>query len=188
MFRSYDPTRSSHRPVYMGNFVAAPVPLDELQGLLDDPAVVAIENTEHVRFLPPLHISHEVEPPSAQARSMALREPIELNNGVLIGIIDVQGFDFAHAEFLDGEGRTRFVEIWDQGGNTRPAPKPFGYGSVIAAKDMNAAIVVAGDIGLPATELEPRSLRWFRPLTGPMWRASPRGIGESARRRTSLAY
>ena len=157
MFRSYDPTRSSHRPVYMGNFVAAPVPLDELQGLLDDPAVVAIEKTEHVRFLPPLHISHEVEPPSAEARSMDLREPIELNNGVLIGIIDVQGFDFAHAEFLDGEGRTRFVEIWDQGGNTRPAPKPFGYGSVIAAKDMNAAIVAAGDIGLPATELEPQS-------------------------------
>ncbi len=144
-------------PVYMGNFVAAPVALDKLQGLLDDPDVVAIENTEHVRFLPPVHVSHEVEAPGAEARSTDLPGLTDLNNGVLVGFIDVQGFDFAHPEFLDGEGRTRFVEIWDQGGSTRPAPNPFGYGSVIAAKDMNAAIGAAGDIGLPATELEPQS-------------------------------
>jgi hypothetical protein len=40
---------------------------------------------------------------------------------VLIGIIDVLGFDFAHPEFLDGAS-TRFLEIWDQGGTNRPGP------------------------------------------------------------------
>lgn len=143
-------------PVYMGNFVAAPVALDELEALLEDPAVVAIESTEHVRFLPPLHVSHDVEPPGAESRSMDFPEPSELNSRVLVGIIDVQGFDFAHPEFMDGN-RTRFVKIWDQGGNTRPAPEPFGYGSVIAAEHMNAAIGAARDVGLPATELEPQS-------------------------------
>ncbi|MFC2138808.1 hypothetical protein ACFLTE_11590, partial [Bacteroidota bacterium] len=40
---------------------------------------------------------------------------------VLIGIIDVGGFDFAHPDFLDGQGGTRFVKIWDQGGTFRNA-------------------------------------------------------------------
>ena len=144
-------------PVYMGNFVAAPVALNDLQGLLADPSVVAIENTEHVRFLPPLHVSRDVGEPKVGTRRVDLPESIDLSDGVLVGIIDVQGFDFSHEEFLDRVGKTRFVEIWDQGGSTRPAPKPFGYGSLIAAEHMNAAIGAAGDIGLPATELEPQS-------------------------------
>jgi hypothetical protein len=33
---------------------------------------------------------------------------------VLVGIIDVNGFDFAHPDFLDADGHTRFEAIWDQ--------------------------------------------------------------------------
>src|SRR4051812_8400602 len=46
--------------------------------------------------------------------------------GVLIGLIDVGGFDFAHPDFLEEDGRTRFVRIWDQGGDARPAPAARG--------------------------------------------------------------
>ena len=31
---------------------------------------------------------------------------------VLIGVIDVQGFDFAHPDFVS-DGKTRWVAIWD---------------------------------------------------------------------------
>lgn len=41
---------------------------------------------------------------------------------VLVGIIDVDGFDFAHPDFRHRDGGTRWEAIWDQGGTTRPPP------------------------------------------------------------------
>ena len=65
--------------------------------------------------------------------------------GVLVGIIDVQGFDFTHPDFLNPDGRTRWEAIWDQGGTTRPAPKSnradegdFAYGSLIRKHHMES--------------------------------------------------
>jgi subtilisin family serine protease len=85
---------------------------------------------------------------------------------VLIGVIDVGGFDFAHPDFIV-DGKTRFLSIWDQGGNARPSPAehpdpekgiPFAYGSELLADDLNAAIEAASEPGqLPATVLEPQS-------------------------------
>ena len=82
--------------------------------------------------------------------------------GVLIGLIDVGGFDFAHPDFLDRSGETRFVRIWDQGGVGRPSPAKRRTVSVrLRRRDPSR-----GDErrdrarpkqGLPATELEPQS-------------------------------
>jgi subtilisin family serine protease len=83
--------------------------------------------------------------------------------GVLIGIIDVQGFDFAHNDFLDINKETRFERIWDQGGTSRPSPSkskrplPFDYGADILRDHMNKAIKAASKVGAPATDLEPQS-------------------------------
>lgn len=87
--------------------------------------------------------------------------------GVLVGIIDVAGFDFAHADFLTADGATRFLRIWDQGGVSRPSPHrrspggptgpEFDYGAELRAEDMNAAIAAAAAQQVPATELEPQS-------------------------------
>ena len=82
--------------------------------------------------------------------------------GTLIGLIDVGGFDFAHPDFLDRSGKTRFLRIWDQGGSSRPSPArrqtaSFDYGAEIRQDEMNAAIRASKAQGLPATELEPQS-------------------------------
>ncbi len=85
--------------------------------------------------------------------------------GVLVGIIDVGGFDFAHPDFLDADGHTRFEAIWDQGGGTRPPPssrKPgdkngFQYGSLIRKHHMDAAIDASAARRMAATSLEPQS-------------------------------
>jgi len=58
----------------------------------------------------------------------------------VIGIIDVGGFDFAHGDFLDDEGSTRWHSIWDQGGSLHAPPTEFDYGSVITQQMMNDAI------------------------------------------------
>ena len=95
---------------------------------------------------------------------------------VLVGIIDVGGFDFAHDDFAapGGEG-TRWVAIWDQGGTTRPAPaegrvpnaprragagrfENLDYGSELRKEHMDRAIAAARDRNMAATSLEPQSV------------------------------
>ncbi len=156
------PTPLSDRPADLPpvlrkeNLVSAAIPLSELDELLADPAVVAVESAEQIRFHPPLNLTHDVRPPKAKQRSTRSAARTSAPQ-VLIGIIDVQGFDFVHPDFLGSDGKTRFWSIWDQGGETRPAPAHFGYGAEITADHMNAALSAEAEFGLLATELEPQS-------------------------------
>jgi subtilisin family serine protease len=86
---------------------------------------------------------------------------------VLVGIIDVGGFDFAHDDFLeDGRKGTRWVAIWDQGGTSRPAPADrdrtryasLDYGSEIRKEHMDLAIAAAPARNMAAASLEPQSM------------------------------
>jgi len=79
---------------------------------------------------------------------------------VLIGIVDVEGFDFSHPDFLDGNGRTRWAAIWDQGGNARPAPSTnaaHAYGAEFLKPHLDAAIKAAPRLGVRAWEVERQS-------------------------------
>jgi subtilisin family serine protease len=93
------------------------------------------------------------------------------NHKVLVGLIDVDGFDFTHPVFLDKQGKTRFVRIWDQ--TTLPPAKgrpgspaslqkalqkgafqKFDYGHEFRADAMNQAMADSSlfaywSIGLP---------------------------------------
>lgn len=144
-------------PVRRGNQVTAAVPSDRMMDLLGDPAVVAIEAAEQIRFYPPVEVKSPAEVSSTASETGLPAAYSDGGEAVLIGIVDVQGFDFAHEEFLDEHHRTRFVRIWDQGGNTRESPALFGYGSELTGDHMNAAINAAPQQGLPATDLEPQS-------------------------------
>jgi subtilisin family serine protease len=106
--------------------------------------------------------------PSQTARAVA--EPGDggsqhhAGRDVLVGIIDVGGFDFAHTDFMV-RGRTRWVAIWDQGGTTRPSPfdrgggpyRALDYGSDIRHEHMAAALRASKKLRVPATTLEPQS-------------------------------
>jgi subtilisin family serine protease len=139
------------------DYVTAEVPINELQGLLDDPKVISVEIPEQIRFSPPINLSVAIQPPSQRIKN--IENAPEHKKKVLIGIIDVQGFDFAHPDFLDENNKTRYLAIWDQGGDTRLSPKSFGYGSEIKQEHMNKAIIAAQNpnISLSATLLEPQS-------------------------------
>lgn len=149
--------------LHRGNQATATVRLRDLPKLANEDGVTSVEMGDTLTA--PVPISG-----GASEAAPAARVPIEKDvealhrkgEGVLIGIIDVQGFDFAHADFLDKDGKTRFVTIWDQGGTNRPAPckpgtGPFDYGAEILQKDMNKAIKAAPKVGAPATDLEPQS-------------------------------
>jgi subtilisin family serine protease len=137
-------------------FISATVPVSWLDDLEQHPAVSFVHPSDPLKLdAPPT--SHANEPTKKAIGNAAT---YGRGKGVLIGLIDVGGFDFAHPDFLDAGGRTRFVSIWDQRAGRRPPPKArgFDYGSEITQAQMNAAIAAAKKPGVPpATLLEPQS-------------------------------
>ena len=130
------------------------VSLNRLKDIASDDSVAYIELGEPLKAPAPIICSESGTGPSKTLRSLGARG----GEGVLVGIIDVQGFDFAHDDFLDPvSGKTRFEAIWDQGGTTRASPGKFGYGSELLQKHMNESIDKAQDFGMAPQLLEPQS-------------------------------
>lgn len=153
-----------------GGLVAATVSRSELDTLMKSPAVAYVEAAEALKT-PVAAVTDEAaihrvpEPRFGSADQQ--RDIYEGKPKVLIGVVDVGGFDFAHPDFRDPDGGTRFKLIWDQGGTLHPSPSEldpakgprvaFSYGSIITQEDMNAAIKASREMGLAPFELEPQS-------------------------------
>lgn len=137
----------------------AHVKLSEIDRLAAQPGVLRVELGEPLTDPTPVVSSDHVSAPSADARRFGvdLAGRHQYGQDVLIGIIDVQGFDFAHEEFLDAAGNTRWVRIWDQGATSGTRPAGFHYGRELTAAQMNAALAASRAGGLAATLLEPQS-------------------------------
>lgn len=143
-----------------GNIISSSVLLTELKSLSEDPQVVGVERPQVVKLADPVITERyaKTEPPSKWHQLRQQYQPI---HEVIIGIIDVQGFDFAHPDFLDTNGQSRFLKIWDQGSDFRKAPKKFNYGAEfnndVNISVLNKAIAQSAVVGVPATELEKQS-------------------------------
>ncbi|HEU4689187.1 MAG TPA: S8 family peptidase, partial [Vicinamibacterales bacterium] len=121
--------------------------------------VAFVEIAEALKAPMPALAELRPKAPSADLRRFPGAARHKYGQDVLIGIIDVQGFDFAHSDFLDRKGRTRFVRIWDQGGSERESPEgsQFSYGAEFHRDHLNAALKAAPGLGLPATDIEKQS-------------------------------
>ncbi len=138
------------------NFVSATVPISMLDSLERDPGIAFVHPVDSLKLDAPATKPAEAPLP----RSIGRAATHGRGKGVLIGIIDVGGFDFAHPDFLDDKGKTRFLAIWDQGGTRRAPPvgRGFNYGSEFTKQQMDAALVAARKRGVPpATLLERQS-------------------------------
>jgi subtilisin family serine protease len=141
------------------------IPGAEVRELLKVDGISYMEPGQSLRGPEPIVGATATRAPGDGRRVKAERRRHRDGAGVLVGIIDVGGFDFAHPDFLDAQGKTRWAAIWDQGGKTRPGPKvggpgdrePLDYGSEILAKHMNTAIAAAPARNMAATSLEPQS-------------------------------
>ena len=136
------------------NLVAATIPVTMLEELKNSDAVSFVHPAEPLKFDVP--IARQATAPRPRAiKGLTAKQKVK---GVVIGIIDVGGFDFSHPDFLDKTGKTRFHSIWDQGADQRPPPGDFSYGSPITKAHMDAAIAAAKKPGgLPAHFLEPQT-------------------------------
>ncbi len=142
-------------PLVRGNQVSATVPVTALRSLMDNSDVSFVGSTDSVKLDIP-----EAEP-AQQPSERKIGRASDHKDGadIIIGIIDVGGFDFSHPDFLDHNGHTRFSYIWDQGGEFRAPPKKFEYGAEFTADHMNAALEAEAGGALPAVLLEPQSQR-----------------------------
>jgi subtilisin family serine protease len=147
-----------------GDSATAVLKVERALALAENNRVAAIELGQPLRLPDPIVESTgraRTKAPSMDDRRFGDARRHRNGEGVLIGLVDVGGFDFAHPDFLV-DGRTRFVAIWDQGGETRSTPAAnrrisFDYGSELLAKDLNGAIEASAAGGLPAHMLEPQS-------------------------------
>jgi subtilisin family serine protease len=142
-----------------GDIVSARLPLSRLPMLAADPRVAYIEIGEALRVPHPVAVAETPHAPPPGERRFGKVSQHNFGADVLVGIIDVGGFDFTHEDFLDAKGRTRFVAIWDQGGNARPSPNntQFNYGAEFTKAHLDAAIKAAPGMGVPAYEIERQS-------------------------------
>lgn len=142
--------------------LTATVKLSELTALSQRPDVAHIELGEPIAAPHPAVVDERPREPTKERWSFGDPQRHHWGrNRVLIGIIDVGGFDFAHPDFRSGGG-TRFVRIWDQGGTGRPTPKKrgtsaFNYGAEFRKPDLDAAIKSSRELKVPATEIERQS-------------------------------
>jgi subtilisin family serine protease len=143
-----------------GEVVQIQTRLSQLPRIAADENVAYVEIGEALKAPTPTLANLRPEAPSASVRRYGKPSQHRYGEDVIIGIIDVQGFDFAHPDFLDGNGRTRFIRIWDQGGDARPSPNAtgqFSYGAEFRREQLNAAIKASPQIQIPATDIEKQS-------------------------------
>jgi subtilisin family serine protease len=139
-----------------GNIISSSVFLTDLKKISEREDVVGIEMPRVLKLADPVIGDKYAKEPSLN-KWKVLREDYPTKKDVLIGIIDVQGFDFSHPDFLDEKGRTRFIKIWDQGSDFRKPPAKYKYGAEFDNAELNKAIQQSGKLGVPATELEKQS-------------------------------
>ncbi|WP_223788393.1 S8 family serine peptidase [Marinicella meishanensis] len=142
------------KPFVRGNQVVATVPISFLKTLSQNPDVSFVSLSESIKLELP-QPRNGINPTNRRINKSNIH-----NNGkdIIIGIIDVGGYDFSHPDFLDDSGKTRFSSIWDQGGNFRPPPKGFQYGSEFTEEHLNAALKEQNTgNGIPAVILEKQS-------------------------------
>jgi len=68
-------------------------------------------------------------------------------DGVLIAILD-SGIDFTHKDFMNDDGTTRIVSIWDQNAAGTP-PSGFTIGNEYSQEQINAALSNTADDNIP---------------------------------------
>jgi subtilisin family serine protease len=140
------------------NIRTAQLLVQDAMELADEPWVVSMELGQPLTMPAPAVERGRPSPPPARLRRFGRSAVHRFGKDVLVGLIDVGGFDFSHPEFLDDDGNTRFLRIWDQGGTNRPSPAAFGYGSELTKADhLDRALREASERRLPAYELEPQS-------------------------------
>jgi subtilisin family serine protease len=159
-------------------FAMARIPLDELKEWAKRPEIGFFEQAENLKQPGAMRLATGRDPPQ---RKESITKGVKLHRdgkGVLIGVVDVEGFDWLHPDFTDQNDpnkKSRFIRIWDQGRSNGKCPRDryadrhpdrdarngpwaqFDYGVEITSEDMEKARKEAGEVHVSPHDLEPQS-------------------------------
>jgi subtilisin family serine protease len=135
------------------NLMTGVLSLDELEGMAGRRGVAYVAPGEPLSAPTPTVLAERPAGPSQ--RRIRSELAAAGGRGVLLGLIDVGGFDFAHPEFLDDEGHTRFHAIWDQGAEPprNRGEKAPPYGSLLTGEQLDHALAWGREHHVGATDL-----------------------------------
>lgn len=108
-------------------------------GLASDIAILyELPDIEYIEL--PISLNYELESQlNFTCVSPVFRAPYNLSGkGTLFALID-SGLDFTHPDFIDENGNTRIISIWDQTTNGNP-PEKFSFGTQYSEEEINAAL------------------------------------------------
>jgi subtilisin family serine protease len=118
--------------------VTARVQLAEIRAVREQPFVKALKAAQRVRK----QLTATLPGIRADAKSLPAGAGADGGAGVLLGVIDF-GCAIGHAHFRHADGRTRLELLWDQNARVAAEEGAFGYGRLVGAEAIDAALTGA---------------------------------------------
>lgn len=108
------------------------VPESQLELVAALPEVIYIEKPKRLYFA-------RTEGKRASCMTPVQRAPLNLSGrGVLVAVLD-SGVDYFHQEFLNADGSSRILALWDQGATGQP-PEGYQIGAEYTREQLNASL------------------------------------------------
>lgn len=118
-----------------GNIVTAPIPLHQIKSIASLPGTKRIEAAKICRPM----LSESIAAIQADDVWNAALGPAFQGEGVIVGIVD-SGIDWSHPDFIDENGQTRILSIWDQTSDAGTPPDGYEFGSEYSQAQINDEI------------------------------------------------
>jgi subtilisin family serine protease len=112
----------------------ARIPISRLNRVRQDDSVLSLKAAQRLRPM----LAKTTSEVGARPDDLPAGSSTEGGRGVIVGIVD-SGCDFAHHNFLNDDGTTRLLKLWDQNGSDG-GEGDFGYGTFYRPADINAAL------------------------------------------------
>ncbi len=124
----------------IGQIASCRIKRGEIEKIRTDVNVVSMKASKTLSLDPPFIEGYDFETFEADETEDFQRRPLThfTGKGTVIGIAD-WGFDFTHPNFLNPNGSTRFIALWDQGVDY-DGVNPYGYGTIHYQDDINDAL------------------------------------------------
>lgn len=116
----------------LNEYAVVTVPQDRLDAFISQPFVEYVEKPKRLSFA------------VNQARAVSCITQVQISpwnlsgQGVLVGIVD-SGIDYRHPDFINEDGTTRIVRLWDQSVSGNP-PQGYALGAEFGPQEINQAL------------------------------------------------